>query len=161
MDHIDLKISQPRRIPYELTLKYKYTIIQGNSATGKSELLKVLRFTHVKVRTQPSGISIETPFIKHTTTKAEITRILNGYITKDFNTVFIFDEDSPVIYTSKFQEVIQEINAFFILICRDPLKSLPYGIQQIYELHTSSLMTHLASRYPKSATQEDKISSFI
>ena len=147
MNYVKLRISGRRRLPYYLTLKYKYTIIRGKSGTGKSELVRIVSRDETSINSNPQNLQVVAPRLLSRMSKQQILNLLNGYMMNPFDTVFIFDEDTPIISSGKFQEAIQEVDAFFILICRHELGSLPYGIQQIYELFSDGQMVSLAPMY--------------
>lgn len=149
MNYVKLLIRVPYMLPYELVISRKYTVIQGMSGTGKTTLLDMLEDSEMSVKSVPYNLTVETPRLRRKTSRDDIVRILNSYISVRFGTVFVFDEDSSVILTSQFQEAIQLVDAYFVIICRSPLHNLPYGVDNLYEIVNKGNYIAISPRYSK------------
>lgn len=147
MDHIKLSLKVPYMLPYELTISQKYTILQGLSGSGKTTLLDMLEDSEVSIKSVPYNLTVEAPRLRRKVSKDDIVRVLNSYISVRFGTVFVFDEDSSVMLTSQFQEAIQDVDAYFVLICRSPLHNLPYSVDNLYEISNRGNYMTIIPRY--------------
>lgn len=124
-------IIQNNRLHYEFEIKRNITIIQGDSATGKTTLINMLR--QVENLGDSSGIDVisDVP-----------CRILEGRNWKILlenmsgNIIFI-DEDNEFINTEEFAEAVRGSDNYFVLITRENLYNLPYSVGEIYGLRSS------------------------
>lgn len=124
-------IIQNNRLHYEFEIKRNITIIQGDSATGKTTLINMLR--QVENLGDSSGIDVisDVP-----------CRILEGRNWKILlenmsgNIIFI-DEDNEFINTEEFAEAVRGSDNYFVLITRENLYNLPYSVEEIYGLRSS------------------------
>ena len=124
-------IIQNNRLHYEFEIKRNVTIIQGDSATGKTTLINMLR--QVENLGDSSGIDVifDAP-----------CRILEGRNWKILlenmagNIIFI-DEDNEFINTEEFAEAVRGSDNYFVLITRENLYNLPYSVEEIYGLRSS------------------------
>ena len=124
-------IIQNNRLHYEYEIKRNITIIQGDSATGKTTLINMLR--QVENLGDSSGIDVisDVP-----------CRILEGRNWKILlenmsgNIIFI-DEDNEFINTEEFAEAVRGSDNYFVLITRENLYNLPYSVEEIYGLRSS------------------------
>lgn len=115
-----------RRVHYYLSVKRNLTVIQGNSATGKTELIRML--SDYENNGNSSGITeicekrcvvIDNAFWK------EKLRSLSQCI------IFI-DEGASFLRSQEFAEMVKGSDNYFVLITRDRLDQLPYSIEEIY-----------------------------
>lgn len=124
-------IIQNNRLHYEFEIKRNITIIQGDSATGKTTLINMLR--QVENLGDSSGIDVisDVP-----------CRILEGRNWKILlenmsgNIIFI-DDDNEFINTEEFAEAVRGSDNYFVLITRENLYNLPYSVEEIYGLRSS------------------------
>lgn len=124
-------IVQNNRLHYEMEIKRNITIIQGNSATGKTTLIDMLR--QASNYGESSGVKV--------VCKAPC-RILEGQDWKlilqniSGNIIFI-DEENIFIKTEEFASAIKESDNYYVLITRENLYNLPYSVEEIYGLYSS------------------------
>lgn len=119
------------RLHYELEIKRNITIIQGDSATGKTTLINMLR--QAENLGESSGIDVisDVP-----------CRILEGnnwkiILENSSGNIFFIDEENSFINTEGFASVVKESDNYFVLITRENLYNLPYSVDEIYGLHES------------------------
>lgn len=124
-------IIQNNRLHYEFEIKRNITIIQGDSATGKTTLINMLR--QVENLGDSSGIDVVSDVP---------CRILEGRNWKILlenmagNIIFI-GEDNEFINTEEFAEEVRGSDNYFVLITRENLYNLPYSVEEIYGLRSS------------------------
>ena len=115
-------------VHYFLTVKRNITVLQGNSASGKSELVRLLM--DFGRSGESSGITLicEKPCTVLTAEDWELRLAhMSGRI------VFI-DEGSSFVKTEEFARAIMGSDNYFVIINRDSLYELPYSIHEIYGL---------------------------
>lgn len=124
-------IVQNNKLRYEMEIKRNITIIQGNSATGKTILIDMLR--QATNYGESSGVHV----------RCDVPcRILGGRDWKlilqniSGNIIFI-DEENAFIKTEDFASAIKESDNYYVLITRENLYNLPYSVEEIYGLHSS------------------------
>ena len=119
------------RLHYEFEIKQNITIIRGDSATGKTILVNMLR--QVQKFGASSGIDLicEVP-----------CKILEGenwklILENAADTIFFIDNGNAFINTVEFAEAVKKSNNYFVLITRENLHNLPESVDEIYGLHCS------------------------
>lgn len=119
------------RLHYEFEIKRNITIIQGDSATGKTTLINMLR--QAENLGESSGIDVisDVP-----------CKILEGSNWKIIlenlsGNIFFIDEENSFINTKEFASMVKESDNYFVLITRENLYNLPYSVDEIYGLHES------------------------
>lgn len=118
-----------KHLLYDIELKRKYTILRGDSGTGKTELCRLLS------EGVASGniISCDIDYIVVYSTGDIIDRL--AYTR---GKLFIMDED--VFDSNERRNIIgamQKSDNYFLLITRLSLAELPISTKEIYELSTS------------------------
>ena len=119
------------RLHYEFEIKQNITIIRGDSATGKTILVNMLR------QAQKFGASSGIDLICEVPCK-----ILEGenwklILENAADTIFFIDNGNAFINTEEFAEAVKKSNNYFVLITRENLHNLPYSVDEIYGLHCS------------------------
>lgn len=119
------------RLHYEFEIKRNITIIQGDSATGKTTLINMLR--QAENLGESSGIDVisDVP-----------CRILEGknwkiILENSSGNIFFIDEENSFINTEEFASMVKESDNYFVLITRENLYNLAYSVDEIYGLHES------------------------
>lgn|SRR5699024_4486235 len=119
------------RLHYEFEIKQNITIIRGDSATGKTILVNMLR------QEQKFGASSGIDLICEVPCK-----ILEGenwklILENAADTIFFIDNGNAFINTEEFAEAVKKSNNYFVLITRENLHNLPESVDEIYGLHCS------------------------
>ena len=119
------------RIHYELEIKRNITIIQGDSATGKTTLINMIR------QAENLGISSGIKVVCDVP-----CRVLEGanwelILKNSAGCIFFVDEENYFINTEAFALAIRGSDNYFVLITRENLYNLPYSVEEIYGLHNS------------------------
>ncbi len=124
-------VVQNNRLHYEMEIKRNITIIQGDSATGKTTLINMLR------QAENLGISSGIEVISDVP-----CRILEGkswklILQNSSGNIFFIDEENKFINTEEFALAVRDSDNYFVLITRENLYNLPYSVDEIYGLHVS------------------------
>lgn len=127
----DLTINLNNRLHYEFEIKRNITIIKGDSATGKTTLINMIRqFTNLG---NSSGIELVCDVPCRVLEGIDWQIILHNI---SGNIIFI-DEENAFIKTEQFAKAVRESDNYFVLITRENLYNLPYSVEEIYGLHSS------------------------
>lgn len=122
-----------KKLRYELNLRRNITIIQGDSATGKTTLIQIIG-DYLSGRTGPGTEVIcerKCAVLSGDTESAVIRlRALADAV------VFV-DEQERFLYSKEFAEAVLNSNCYFVFITRDGLNMLPYSVNEIYCLRNS------------------------
>ena len=116
------------RVHYFLTVKRNITILQGNSATGKTELIRLLQ--EHEANGTSSGITLRCDAKCAVLTSVDWELRLQSM---RGNIIFI-DETAIFLRTKRFAELIRGSDNYFVIVSRDDLSQLPYSIDEIYGL---------------------------
>lgn len=120
------------KVHYSLTVKRNITIIQGFSATGKTELIRLIG--QYESYGMSSGITI----------KSDVPcKVLGGsdweIVLKSTNKSIIFiDENNTFTRKKKFARYVAESDNYFVIVTRDDLSTLAYSVDEIYGLRDVS-----------------------
>ena len=116
------------RVHYFLTVKRNITILQGNSATGKTELIRLVE--EFEENGTSSGITIVCD-VKCTVLTSVDWELRLGSLKN--NIVFI-DETAGFLKSKRFAEIVRGCDNYFVIVTRDDLSQLPYSVDEIYGL---------------------------
>lgn len=129
------------KLRYDFTIRRNITIIKGNSATGKTTLVEMVREYYESGK--DSGIDL----------RCEKTcRVLAG---KDWrmilaavheNIIFI-DEENSFLPTNEFAEAVRESDNYYVIVTREGLPNLPYSVEEIYGIRESGKYASLTQTY--------------
>ena len=124
-------IVKNNRLHYEFEIKRNLTVIRGDSATGKTTLINMLR--QAENLGPSSGIDVicNAP-----------CRILEGsnwklILENSSKTIFFTDEENAFIHTEEFAAAVKKSDNYYVLITRENLYNLPYSVEEIYGIHCS------------------------
>lgn len=126
-------IIESDNLKYEFDIKRNITVIQGESATGKTTLIELL---NEQIRRRGAGgvrIQSDVPCAVYLAGEDNWEYELRGLQGK----IIFFDEDFRFIYTKEFAEFVADADNYFVFITRKPLKNLPYSINEIYGIRTT------------------------
>jgi hypothetical protein len=120
------------KVHYFLTVKRNITILQGNSATGKTELIRLIG--EHEANGASSGITLKCK-AKCTVLTAVDWELRLSAMHK--NIVFI-DETAAFVKSKRFAEMVRGSDNYFVIVTRDDLSQLPYSVDEIYGLRNVS-----------------------
>ena len=120
------------RVHYFLTVKRNITILQGNSATGKTELIRLV--SEHEANGNSSGITVRCD-VKCTVLTPVDWELRLSVLRK---TIIFIDETAGFIKTKHFAECVRGSDNYFVIVTRDDLGQLPYSLEEIYGLRTET-----------------------
>ena len=126
-------IIETERLRFEFEIKRNITIVQGNSATGKTTLVDLIQ-TYGRYKSR-SGIRMV----------SDVSCVVfsgDSFFWKSAlhaiqDSIVFIDEDYAFIYSTDFAHEVENSSNYFVLITRQPLYNLPYSINEIYGIRTS------------------------
>ena len=120
------------KIHYFLTVKRNITVIQGDSASGKTELIRLIG--EYEANGISSGITVKCE--KKCTVLSNIDWELR--LSSLMQRIIFIDETAMFIKTKKFSEMVRGSDNYFVIVSRDDLEQLPYSVEEIYGLKNVS-----------------------
>ena len=144
-------------LKYEFELRRNLTIIRGNSATGKTTLVDMIR-THMNDgESGPVTLNCDKScyVVEGNLWKGQLDNIQDGI-------VFI-DEGNEFVRTKDFARAIQQTDNYYVIVTREGLPALPYSVEEVYGIRTSGKYGTLKRSYhsfyriyPDSTTEKIK-----
>lgn len=134
-------IVSTKRLKYEFELHRNLTIIRGDSATGKTTLIDMIR-DYVN---NSSGTPVELLCDKK-------CYVLEGSLWKEqlsgvSDSIVFIDEGNEFIKTVDFADEIQKTDNYYVIVTRESLPALPYSVEEIYGIRTSGKYGTLKQSY--------------
>lgn len=120
-------------VRYEFDIRRNITILQGDSATGKTSLLDILR--QYSWRGEGSGVILQSD--KRCVVYGGTNDNWRAVIESERDSIIFIDEDYSFVFSKEFAECIRNTDNYYVLISRRPLKELPYSTKEIYGIRTS------------------------
>lgn len=117
-----------RRVHYYLRIGRKITILRGDSATGKTELIRLVG--DYEAEKEESGVTLRCDRECRVLTP----RFWELSLRNISGSVIFIDEPSSFIRTERFATLVKESDNYYVIVTRDDIKSLPYGLDDIYGL---------------------------
>ena len=134
-------IVQNRTVKFEFDIKRNITIIRGDSGTGKTTLIQLIR-TYENLGDE-SGISISCD------RKCKIMNNSNweSVIEDNHNCIIFTDEETKIVKTTEFAQKIKNSDNYYVIVTRENLPNLPYSVNEIYGIHRSGRYASLKQTY--------------
>lgn len=125
----NLKVST-NKIKYELSFKRGVTIIKGDSATGKTELIRLIQM--YQRNGESSGVKLEC-----TVRCQAIWRSLEdavSVIKSTSNEILFFDETDRFVLTHEFASAVKHCDCYIVIVNRESIDNLAYSVKEIKQL---------------------------
>jgi energy-coupling factor transporter ATP-binding protein EcfA2 len=136
----DILVQNKREVQFKLSINRKFTIIRGDSATGKTTLFQMVSDASSS-RTTGVNISCDVPVIALYET---------GYkyeLENESGKIYVIDEDFSALRTKEFATLALKSDNCFIIITRESMPSIPYSYKEIYQIKTSGKFHSLERIY--------------
>lgn len=119
-------------VSFTITLERNITIIRGDSATGKTTFIDLLR--NFEQYGKSSGVSVQSK---------KPCRVLTNvdweYRLEAIHDSFVFmDEGNEFVKSAAFARAIQNSSNYYVIITRENLYQLPYSVNSILKLKTTN-----------------------
>lgn len=122
-----------KRLRYELNLRRNITIIQGDSASGKTTMIQIIS-DYLSGR---SGPGTEVVCDRKCIVLSGDDESVLAKLGMQKSAVVFVDEQERFLNTKSFAKAVLESDCYFVFITRDGLNMLPYSISEIYYLKNS------------------------
>lgn len=116
------------KIHYRLTVRRNITVLRGDSATGKSELIRLLTLHNSNPRSSGITLICDRPCMVLDEGNWEL--LLGSYAER----IFFIDEGNAFLRTKEFADAVRGADNYFVIISRESLPQLPYSVDEIYGL---------------------------
>ena len=131
MKGINRAVVSTKRLKYDFELHRNLTIIQGDSATGKTTMIDMIR----EFVNNPSGTPVELVCDKK-------CFVLEGALWKEqlsgiADSIVFIDEGNEFIKTTEFADENQKTNNYYVIETRESLPSFPYSVKKKNKIETS------------------------
>ena len=129
------------KVKYEFSIKRNITVIQGDSATGKTTLVDMIR--EFEQNGFDSGINLSSK---------KRCRVLEGNdwhknLSLITESIVFIDEGNKFVESVDFASAVKNSDNYFVIVTREGLENLPYSIEEIYGIHTSGKYSDLKQVY--------------
>lgn len=126
---------------FDFTIRRNITIVKGNSATGKTTLVEMIR-DHYE-NGENSGITLDCD---------KECRVIGGrdwkaVLSTAHDSIIFIDEDNEFLPTDEFAEAIKRSDNYYVIVTREGLPNLPYSVTEIYGIRVSGKYASLEQTY--------------
>lgn len=119
-----------KRVRFVFEVKKKYTIIRGDSGTGKSTFANYI----MKYQLYGDSLGIDLKC------DIPIKRVFNAEDFRTFNgCILVIDEGDAVLRADNIVSLFKDSDNYFIILSREKLGYLPYGCKDIYEIKSNRI----------------------
>lgn len=134
-------IVQNKRIRYDFEIKRNITVIRGDSATGKTALVDMIR-EHFE---NESASGVELSCDKECTVLDG--RTWAGQLSMMEDCIVFIDEGNDFVMSDDFAAAIQNTDNYYVIVSREGIPSLPYSVDEIYGIRDSGKYGTLKRTY--------------
>ena len=137
--------AKSKKVLFEFSIRRNITVIKGDSATGKTTLVRIL-YEYLRMGKQ-SGYAVSTNVSYYVYIRDEVGRDWKDALYPLKNTVVFIEENNEFVFTKEFASFVKKSGNYFVFVTRAPLKMLPYSIHEIYEIITDGKRTDIKESY--------------
>lgn len=134
-------IVESRKVKYDFVVKRNITIFTGNSGSGKTVLIDLIR--DYRRYGADSGVFVscdcECRTIDNEDWKRQIEEISSSII--------FIDEGNRFLFSKEFAGVVQKSDNYFVIATREKLPMLPYSVNEIYGFRKSGKFHEAKQKY--------------
>ena len=128
-------------LKYEFELRRNLTIIRGDSATGKTTLVDMIR-THMN-----DGESGPVTLNCDKGCYVVEGNLWKGQLNNIQDSIVFIDEGNEFVKTKDFARAIQQTDNYYVIVTREGLPALPYSVEEVYGIRTSGKYGALKQSY--------------
>ena len=132
---------QSAHLKYEMEFSRNITVIQGDSATGKTTLVDMIQEYNLNGTDTGITLSCDRP-----------CRIIAGQSWQEQlknieNSIVFIDEGNRFVSSYDFARAIQGSSNYYVIVTREALVGLPYSVTEIYGIRSSGKFQSLEPVY--------------
>lgn len=132
---------QNKKIKYSFEIRRNITIIRGDSATGKTALVEMVREYYENG--EDSGITLQCD--KRCTVLSGLN--WEAQLSVIHDSIVFIDEGSRFVSSKEFAAAIQKTDNYYVIVTREGLSALPYSINEIYGIRDAGKYGQLKQTY--------------
>ena len=131
-----------RKLTYEFTIRRNLTIIRGDSATGKTTLIGMIREFNLQGEDSGVQVSSSSPcvVVEGQNWEKQLREL-------DEDSVVFIDEGNRFVSSRRFAEVARASSNYYVIVTRENLYSLPYSVTEIYGIHSAGKYNSIQKVY--------------
>lgn len=141
MKGIHKVVISTKYLKYEFDLRRNLTIIRGDSATGKTTLVDMVR-THMN-----DGDSGPVTLNCDKSCYVVEGNLWKGQLGNIQDSIVFIDEGNEFVKTKDFARAIQQTDNYYVIVTREGLPALPYSVEEVYGIRTSGKYGALKQSY--------------
>lgn len=134
-------IVQNKRIRYDFEIKRNITVVRGDSATGKTALVDMIR----EYFENGNASAIELICDKECTVLEG--RTWAGQLSMMRDCIVFIDEGNDFVMSKEFADTIQNTDNYYVIVSRESIPTLPYSVEEIYGIRDSGKYGTLKRTY--------------
>lgn len=134
-------IVQNSSVRYDFVIRRNITIIKGDSATGKTTLIEMIREYYEE------GISSGIDLVCEKTCAVLAGRDWKALLNEMNERIIFIDEGNAFIYSTEFAKAVQQSDNYYVIATREGLPNLPYSIEEIYGIRESGKYASIKQTY--------------
>ena len=123
---------QNRRVQYKFTLNRNITVLRGDSATGKTTVIRMI--DDYRTNGAESGITVTCRKECIVLSGKDWRSLLSLY--KD--SIIFIDEGEKFVSSVEFADAVKNSDNYYVIATREPLFNLPYSVREIYGIKNKS-----------------------
>ena len=128
-------------LQYQFEIRRNITIIKGDSATGKTTLIDMIRDYYENG--EQSGITLQ---CQKTCVVLE-GRQWKVLLENIHDSIVFIDEGNQFITTDEFSSALKQSDNYYVIVTREGLPNLPYSVEEIYGIKTAGKYGTLQQTY--------------
>lgn len=128
-------------LQYKFEIHRNITIIKGDSATGKTTLVDMIREYYENG--EHSGVTLQCD---------KVCAVLEGRLWKILlenihDSIVFIDEGNAFVASDDFADAVKRSDNYYVIVTRESLPTLPYSVEEIYGIKSSGKYGTLQQTY--------------
>ena len=144
----DVIVNNKRGVQFKFTVYRKFTIIRGDSATGKTTLFQMVSDA---ASSRMSGVTVSCDVPVRPLNESGYLRELQ----EESGRIYVIDEDFGPLKSMEFAKAATISDNCFLIITRESLSAIPYSYKEIYGIKSSGKFHSLERIFPDYETLRD------
>lgn len=128
-------------VRYDFEIRRNITIIKGDSATGKTTLVDMVREYY------ENGIGSGIEIICDRTCTVLEGRNWKALLATMKECIIFIDEGNSFVRTTEFARSVQKSDNYYVIVSREGLENLPYSVEEIYGIRNSGKYATIKQTY--------------